>query len=71
MSDINLLVPTITLAVGVVLGYSFRGLIAREERAELVRLQGYYDDLANRIRSIASRSMQDVKQVVTKVGEAL
>lgn len=42
MSDINLLAPIVTLAVGIALGYGFRGLIAREEARAYAILEAEY-----------------------------
>lgn len=57
-SDINILTPTITLAVGVVLGYAFRGLIAREEIKFYEALEQEYLKLISAIRSKAKKVEQ-------------
>lgn len=63
ISDVNLLAPTITLAVGIALGYAFRGLIAREERAAYDELMKFNDTLLARERSTAESVTKKMLQV--------
>lgn len=58
LSDINILAPTITLAAGVALGYSFRALIAREEIKFYEALEQEYLKLISAIRSKAKKVEQ-------------
>lgn len=56
ISDVNLLAPAITLAVGIALGYRFRGLIAREEqdllKSTITHLQDAYVEARGRLRQL-------------------
>lgn len=61
VSDINLLTPIVTLAVGIALGYGFRGLIAREERATYVEMEKFNNALLTKLKQIATSKLSRVE----------
>lgn len=75
ISDVNLLAPTITLAVGIALGYAFRGLIAREEQAVLkstvALLRDAYGDAVTSVGRLRYQIDNHAASVVAQVEKAL
>lgn len=53
VSDISIVAASIALAVGIVLGYEFRELIAREEKKALAEAENAYQKLLDGIRAKA------------------
>lgn len=64
VSDVNILAPTITLAVGIVIGYSCRSFIAIEEKKALDEAEEAYTTLLNRIRSQAASKIAKVEKAL-------